>query len=127
MTILTFYYNSLFSDCSLQLKLNNTTIEIPIHKVIMSASSKYIFEFCKTNMDCKKIEIPQIDEKCEDNEKKLQVCEPISLFFGNEAHGLDKETRKLGANITIAHSHDIDSLNLAMSVGIALFYLNTKF
>lgn len=75
----------------------------------------------KNAIDC------DCDIKCDDNVKKIQVCEPISLFFGNEAHGLDKETRKLGANITIAHSHDIDSLNLAMSVGIALFYLNTKF
>ena len=75
----------------------------------------------KNALDC------DCDIKCDDNVKKLKVCEPISLFFGNEAHGLDKETRKLGANITIAHSHDIDSLNLAMSVGIALFYLNTKF
>ena len=82
MTILTFYYNSLFSDCSLQLKLNNTTIEIPIHKVIMSASSKYIFEFCKTNMDCKKIEIPQIDEKCEDNEKvNYKECIDLVIKF----------------------------------------------
>lgn len=81
MTILTFYNNSLFSDCSLQFKLNNNTIEIPIHKVIMSASSKYIFEFCKANIDCKIIEIPQINDNCGSDKINYKECIDIVIKF----------------------------------------------
>ncbi len=46
---------------------------------------------------------------------------PHTLAFGNEAHGLDESYLHLGTPVIIKHSHDIDSLNLSMSVGIALY------
>ena len=46
---------------------------------------------------------------------------PHTLIFGNEAHGLDDNYLSIGTPIRIEHSHDIDSLNLSMSVGIALY------
>ncbi len=46
---------------------------------------------------------------------------PFSLIFGNESSGLPAEFRNVGTSITIRHSPDIDSLNLPMAVGIALF------
>ena len=50
------------------------------------------------------------------------VDEPYVLVFGNEATGLDKRFLDKGTPVIIKHSHDIDSLNLSMSVGIALFH-----
>ncbi len=44
-----------------------------------------------------------------------------SLIFGNEATGLPDEYLHIGQSIRIAHSGDIDSLNLPMAVGIALY------
>lgn len=46
---------------------------------------------------------------------------PHTLIFGNEASGLDKNFLNIGTPIIIKHSSDIDSLNLSMSVGIALY------
>lgn len=46
---------------------------------------------------------------------------PCSLIFGNEASGLPAELRDVGTSITIRHSPDIDSLNLPVAVGIALY------
>jgi TrmH family RNA methyltransferase len=46
---------------------------------------------------------------------------PHTLAFGNEAHGLDDGFLKLGTPLLIKHSNKIDSLNLSMSVGIALY------
>jgi TrmH family RNA methyltransferase len=44
-----------------------------------------------------------------------------SLVFGNESAGLPEEYRSLGTSITIPHSRKIDSLNLTIAVGVALF------
>ena len=49
---------------------------------------------------------------------------PHTLVFGNEAHGLDEKYLHMGQPLIIKHSHNIDSLNLSMSVGIALYEFN---
>jgi len=46
---------------------------------------------------------------------------PHTLAFGNEARGLDDKYLNYGTPVIIKHSHDIDSLNLSMAVGIALY------
>jgi TrmH family RNA methyltransferase len=46
---------------------------------------------------------------------------PHALVFGNEATGLPKNFTQKGTSIKIHHSSEIDSLNLSMSVGIALY------
>lgn len=46
---------------------------------------------------------------------------PHTLIFGNEAHGLDDSFLNMGTPVLIKHSNLIDSLNLSMSVGIALY------
>ena len=46
---------------------------------------------------------------------------PHTLIFGNEATGLCSNYLNIGTPIIIKHSHQIDSLNLSMSVGIALY------
>ena len=54
--------------------------------------------------------------------KLENIVEPYSLVFGNEATGLSDSYLQKGTPLIIKHSHDIDSLNLSMSVGIALFH-----
>lgn len=50
-----------------------------------------------------------------------QFVQPFSLVFGNESSGLSSEFREIGTSTTIKHSPRIDSLNLPMAVGIALY------
>jgi TrmH family RNA methyltransferase len=45
----------------------------------------------------------------------------FSLIFGNEATGLDPSFKNVGEPIMIRHNNKIDSLNLSMAVGIALY------
>ncbi|WP_291578431.1 TrmH family RNA methyltransferase [Clostridium sp. UBA6640] len=45
----------------------------------------------------------------------------VSLVFGNEATGLGNEFLNVGTSIAIAHSDEIDSLNLSIAVGIASY------
>ena len=47
--------------------------------------------------------------------------EPFTLVFGNESTGLGKEFASVGTGVTIQHSDQIDSLNLAIAVGIGLY------
>ncbi len=59
-----------------------------------------------------------------DGEKEIAEIkfeEPFSLVFGNESKGLAKKFKKYGKTVFIPHSKNIDSLNLSMSVGIALY------
>ena len=51
---------------------------------------------------------------------------PHTLIFGNEASGLNDNFLKIGTPLLIKHSQNIDSLNLSMSVGIALYEFNKK-
>lgn len=45
----------------------------------------------------------------------------FDLIFGNESSGLPAICHKYGTSVVIEHSKQIDSLNLPISVGIALF------
>ncbi len=47
--------------------------------------------------------------------------ELFTLVFGNEATGLEAEFLKLGTSVVIKHSNTIDSLNLTIAAGIALY------
>lgn len=52
---------------------------------------------------------------------KREPQKPYSLIFGNESSGLPDTFSKLGQPVRIRHSDKIDSLNLSMAVGIALY------
>jgi tRNA G18 (ribose-2'-O)-methylase SpoU len=43
-------------------------------------------------------------------------------MFGTEASGLPRECLNIGTPVVIRHNDKIDSLNIANSVSIALFY-----
>lgn len=49
-----------------------------------------------------------------------------SLVFGNEGAGLPAEYKQLGTPVRIEQSADIDSLNLAVSVAVALYKSYTQ-
>jgi len=49
------------------------------------------------------------------------IEEPYSLIFGNEATGLPKEYEEFCKTVIIKHSTEIDSLNLPMAAGIAMY------
>ncbi len=59
-------------------------------------------------------------------QKLNEKLSPHTLIFGNEAHGLNDTYLNVGTPVRIEHSHDIDSLNLSMSVGIALYEFTKK-
>jgi TrmH family RNA methyltransferase len=50
------------------------------------------------------------------------IKKPFSLIFGSEGAGLKKEDISNGEVLSIPMSKEIDSYNLAVSVGIALFH-----
>lgn len=60
------------------------------------------------------------------NELGKFVCPTNSfdLVFGNEATGLDNRLLNMGKSVVIHHSKNIDSLNLPISVGMAIYEFN---
>lgn len=59
--------------------------------------------------------LPEILEERKGSKK------PFSLVLGNEATGLPDEYASWCQSVIIKHSHDIDSLNLPMACGIAMY------
>ena len=55
------------------------------------------------------------------NMNELIFVKPYSLIFGNEGSGLSHEYLKIGIPVKIPQSDKIDSLNLSIAVGIALY------
>ncbi len=51
---------------------------------------------------------------------------PFSLVFGNESTGLPDEYASYGQGVYIDHSKDIDSLNLSIAAGIAMYKSKLK-
>ena len=52
---------------------------------------------------------------------EVSIREPYSLIFGNEATGLPDEYAGFCTPVVIKHSNAIDSLNLPMAAGIAMY------
>ncbi|KKR06483.1 MAG: RNA methyltransferase, TrmH family [candidate division WS6 bacterium GW2011_GWF2_39_15] len=55
------------------------------------------------------------------NIEEVPFKSPYALVFGTESAGLSDEYAKLGESVYIKHEKDIDSLNLSVAVGIALY------
>ena len=51
----------------------------------------------------------------------VKIKSPFSLIFGNEAAGLPENYADFCTPVIIRHSSDIDSLNLPMAAGIAMY------
>lgn len=56
----------------------------------------------------------------------IDSSKPFSLVFGNEGSGLSDEYINIGTSLIIPHSNDIDSLNLSIAVGIAVYEFTKK-
>lgn len=52
---------------------------------------------------------------------EVSFSKPAALIFGGEAPGLGEEFQQFGTSIRIPQAKEVDSLNLAQSVGIALY------
>lgn len=52
---------------------------------------------------------------------QVQFKEPYSLVFGNEGAGLGEEFKKMGESVNIPQSKEVDSVNLSVAVGIAVY------
>jgi TrmH family RNA methyltransferase len=53
---------------------------------------------------------------------EVKFDSPYSLVFGEETSGLGKEYQQFGKSIKIKQDDAVDSLNLALSVGITLYH-----
>lgn len=58
--------------------------------------------------------------------KDTDLTSPYSLVFGSEGEGLPAEFEKIGTSIKIDQADKVDSLNLAIAVGIALHHTYSK-
>jgi TrmH family RNA methyltransferase len=53
--------------------------------------------------------------------RETSFIRPFSLVFGNESSGLPDNININGINVSIPHDNRIDSLNLSVAAGIALY------
>lgn len=58
------------------------------------------------------------------NMAEVSFDEKYVLIFGSEGAGLSDKFKKIGTSVKIEQSKNVDSLNLATSVGIALYRAN---
>lgn len=58
------------------------------------------------------------------DEIKLSKSNNYSLIFGNESTGLDNKYLQIGKSVFIPKSNYVDSYNLSIAVGIAMYYFN---
>lgn len=80
-------------------------------------------DYCKINHNHMYPFMLQAEQRLQDLQAKMF---PHTLAFGNEARGLDEKYLNYGTPLIIKHTHDIDSLNLSMAVGIALYEFNRE-
>ena len=57
----------------------------------------------------------------------VDIKEPFSLIFGNEATGLPDEYAAFCKSVIIPHSDNIDSLNLPVAASIAMYEFTKRF
>jgi RNA methyltransferase, TrmH family len=55
-----------------------------------------------------------------------QFQPPFGLIFGSESAGLPASYRSIGTSVTIPQRNTIDSLNLAIAIGIAVYEVTRK-
>ena len=84
---------------------------------IYNSFSDYQNQFSNNNYYSFMLQATKSLQSLTKEDKKL----PFSLIFGNEGSGLDKSFLDIGQSIIIKHSKNIDSLNLPISVSIALY------
>jgi RNA methyltransferase, TrmH family len=82
-------------------------------------------EFNKTILDYDKYMFA-LDGETYLSNLKIDKNRKYCLVFGNEATGLSEEVKSYGKKILIKHTQKIDSLNLSISIGIAIYEFNKQ-
>lgn len=57
---------------------------------------------------------------------KVDFSSPCSFVFGSESAGLSKELTHYGKTVYINQSNQVDSLNLAVAVGVSLYQISNN-
>lgn len=57
---------------------------------------------------------------------EIQFQPPYTLIFGEESSGLGKEYHQFGTSVRIPQEGAVDSLNIALSVGVTLYQAYTR-
>ncbi|MDW5300153.1 MAG: TrmH family RNA methyltransferase [Sedimentibacter sp.] len=91
---------------------------------IFKINFKYYEDFnqYKENFKNHKIYTFMLDGAISLKEVNHNADEKFSLVFGNEATGLDSSFSKVGISVLIKHTDRIDSLNLTIAAGIAMYH-----
>lgn len=91
---------------------------------IFKINFKYYEDFnqYKENFKNHKIYTFMLDGAISLKEVNHDADENFSLVFGNEATGLDSSFSKAGTSVLIKHTDRIDSLNLTIAAGIAMYH-----
>ena len=77
-------------------------------------------DYAKENSEIEKF-LFMLDGKNILQNMDIDKYKDYALIFGNEATGLDDNLKKFGQTVLIKHSNNIDSLNLSISIGIAIY------
>lgn len=90
---------------------------------VFKINFKYYDSFNKYHEDFKKHKLYtfMLNGSVSLKDVKHDGNESFSLIFGNEAAGLDDSFADIGTNIFIKHTDRIDSLNLTIAAGIAIY------
>lgn len=80
------------------------------------------FDIYKEQFNKRKIYTFMLDGAISLKDVKHDKNELFSLVFGNEATGLDSSFSKVGTSVLIKHTDRIDSLNLTIAAGIAMYH-----
>lgn len=77
-------------------------------------------DYVKNNIDVEKY-LFMLDGKNVLQNMNTRQENKYALIFGNEATGLDPNFKQYGQTVLIKHTNKIDSLNLAISIGVAIY------
>ena len=84
---------------------------------------KQVYDFLKT----KNIKIITTDLKAKTNLNDLKLNDDFCLVCGNEANGISELSKQMSdISIIIPLENNVESLNVAMALGISLYTLKTK-
>ena len=101
-----------------------------IHKTALGAEMTVPWSYCASTVGCiaqlraegyAVYAVEQVEGAVMLDEFRAVPGVKYALVFGNEASGLPDAFAQMGVSTLIPHSHQIDSLNLAIAAGIGMY------
>ena len=101
-----------------------------IHKTALGAEMTVSWSYCASTVGCiaqlraegyAVYAVEQVEGAVMLDEFRAVPGVKYALVFGNEASGLPDAFAQMGVSTLIPHSHQIDSLNLAIAAGIGMY------